>query len=111
VLARDVLGVVCEEFESWESVVVKDVSMVSLRSDSEDVAGEGITLAEDVDPLGKVLEVTEEADGCFFDWSKSGGDKLISCLGGVRECSLDLVFSSKEFIDSTLVEDFSLCDS
>ena len=90
-LARDVLGVVCEEFESWESVVVIDVSMVSLRSDSEDVAGEGITLAEDVDPLHKVLEVTEEADGCFFDWS----GKLISCLGGVRECSLDLVFSFK----------------
>ena len=34
-LARDVLGVVFEKFESWESVVV----MVSLRSDSEDVAG------------------------------------------------------------------------
>ena len=77
-LARDVLGVVCEEFESWESVVVKDVSMVSLTSDSEDVAGEGITLAEDVDSLRKVLEVTEEADGCFFEWCKSGGGKLIS---------------------------------
>ena len=74
--------------------VVKDVSMVSLTSDSEDVAGEGITLAGDVDPLRQVLEVTEDADGCFFDWSKSGG-KLISCLGGVRECSLDLVFSSE----------------
>ena len=93
-LARDVLGVVCEEFESWESVVVNDVSVVSLRSDSKDVAREGITLAEDVDPLGKVLEATEK-QMTASSIGKSGGGKLISCLGGVRECSLDLVFSFK----------------